>query len=159
MIQNPTIVYRASRPTQTWLPFEPRSETNRTLLSLPRTGAAIFHFGFVDASVSDSVTPRFLLDDGETLLEGTLVDASNVHQRYVIGHGQIIPKLENITGQTIGVGAGTERTYDLQTEIIDPLLAEGITGNTAYRPSVLMLEMLHGGTAPITYGCTLLVGV
>jgi hypothetical protein len=78
---------------------------------------------------------------------------------YLIGHGQIVPKVAHITGQTVGVGPGTERTYDLQVNVDDPLLAEGITGNTMFRPSSMQVEMLHSGSNPITYGCTILVGV
>jgi hypothetical protein len=99
-----------------------------------------------------------LLDDEELLLEGTLVDAAHGHQLYLLGHGQITPKLANITGQTAGVGPGTERTYNLQVELVDPLLAEGIAGNTTFRPSQILVEMQHGGSAPIVYGCTILVG-
>jgi hypothetical protein len=160
MIVNPPFVYRGNRgPTQTWLEFEPRSETNRTLILLPRTGTAIFHFSFPDASPSDSVTPRFMLRDAEFLMDGTVADGSSEHQLYLLGHGQVVPRVLHITGQTVGVGPGTERTYDLQVDLIDPLLAEGITGNTTFRPSQLLVEMLHGGSNPITYSCTILVGV
>jgi hypothetical protein len=160
MIINNAFVYRANEgPTQSWLPFQSRSESNRTKVHLPRSGTAIFHFSFPDASPSNSVTPRFTLKDGEFLLDGTTADGSSEHQLYLIGHGQIVPKAANITGTTVGEGMGTERTFDLQVEVIDPMLAEGITGNTMFRPSSMQVEMLHSGSNPITYGATILVGV
>ena len=161
MIQNLSFVYRANHgPTQTWLPFESRSETNQTLILLPRDGSALVHFGFADASPSDPVTPRFLLSDGELLLEGVQVDAPDGHQIYLIGHGQVIAKgvVGRITGTATGQGEGQNLSYDLDIEAFDPLLAAGITGNTTFRPSQLRVEMLHGGSGPITYGATILVG-
>jgi hypothetical protein len=161
MINNPTVLYRGNlwRP-QSALDRVPRDETNRTLLVLPRNGAALFHFGFLDASPSNTITPRFLLSDGELLLEGTQVDAADGHQLYLIGHGQVIHRgvVGHITGQSVGEGAGTARTFDLEIELSDPLLSEGIAGNTTFRPSHLLLEMVHGGPDLITYGATILVG-
>ena len=157
----PHFVYRRNQgPTQTFLPFEPRSETTQLLLLLPRSGTALFHFGFADATPTDPVTPRFLLSDGELLLEGTTADGSDGHQLYLIGHGQVIPKgiVGRITGTASGQGEGQDLTYDLAIEAFDPLLSEGITGNTTFRPSALRVEMLHGGSGPITYGATIMVG-
>ena len=163
MIENPTFHYRgAAAPTQTWLPLEARSETNRTRLHLLRQGSALFHFGFSGASPSDPVTPRFLLEDGELLLEGTLVDVAEGHQLYLIGHGQVIPKgvVGRITGMATGQGqgSGTDSSFDLEIEAFDPLIAEGITGNTTFRSSTLIVEMEHGGSNPIIYGATIIVG-
>ncbi|GAG31745.1 unnamed protein product [marine sediment metagenome] len=162
MIVNRTVVYRGNHgPTQTWLKFEPRSETNRTAVLLPRSGAAIIQIGIVDASVSDPVTPRILADDGRTLLEGLPADSADVTRTYVIGHGQIIPKgnVARITGTAVGQGEGQTLTYDLNVEALDYLANLGIDGELSFRPSVLQLEMDHSGAGPITYGATILVGV
>jgi hypothetical protein len=162
MIQNLTVVYRANHgPTQTLLAFEPRSETNRTRVLLPRTGSAIIQLGAVDASGSDPVTPRILSDAGAVLLEGAPIDGPDVQRTYVLGHGQIIPKgnVARITGTAVGQGEGKDLAYDLTVQALDYLAEIGIDGETAFRPSSLVLEMDHGGSGPITYGATILVGV
>jgi hypothetical protein len=162
MIVNRTVVYRGNHgPTQTWLAFEPRSETNRTLILLPRTGAAIIQIRCVDASPSDPVTPRFLNDQDDLILDGVEVDAPDIRQSYVIGHGQLVQKgiVGRITGTATGQGEGQDLTYDLAIEAFDPFEREGVSGNTISRPSAIFLEMQHGGSGPITYGATILVGV
>jgi hypothetical protein len=162
MIVNRLVVYRGNHgPTQTWLAFEPRSETNRTLIQLPRTGAAIVQIGFVDASPSNPVTPRFLNDKGDLILDGIEVDGPDVRQSYIMGHGQLVQKgiVGRITGTAIGQGEGQNLTYDLDIEAFDPFEREGVSGNTISRPSSISLEMQHGGSGPITYGATILVGV
>jgi hypothetical protein len=174
MIENPLFAYdRTAASTQTLLPFEPRSESNTTRIHLrAKPGATLIRIGYVDATMSNAVTPRFLIDDSHSfpesladatvLLEGERVEEAQKNQLYVLGHGQLNTKgvVARITGMATGQGqgAGNDSSFDLFIEALDLFSGTVVTGDSTLIFPQLILEMQHDGPGPITYGATIIVG-
>lgn len=143
------------------LPAVPRSASfvQQIFIRTPSTVAVVFAFEDVP-DVPNRVTPRFLRHDGELLLEGTPVEAPDVKQVYVLGHGQVVSSgvVGKITGMLEGVGEGQDQTVDLDITLDDPWLKLGVTGHYPFVPPLFVLEMMHDGAQPVTYGATITVG-
>lgn len=152
---------RTSRPRQQLLVSEVRSATNQTEITIryPADTSVVFVFDDVP-DAGNRVTPRFLTERGVPFLEGEPVEAPAVVQAYLIGHGQIVPSgiIAKITGMLEGVGEGQDQMVDLDVEAFDQFKAQGITGHFPFTLPKFILEMVHDGAAPITYGATITVG-
>lgn len=147
---------------QPCFPVAVRSETNDVELAMHNPDLVVIRFIFVDVpDAANRVTPRFTdVVTGDSFVDEVPVEGPNVNQTYLLGHRLVVPSgvVGKITGQTEGPGQGVMVDYDLDITMFDQLLARGVTGHSLLVPAHFIIEMIHDGSAPITYSALMTVG-